>query len=196
MTAAATFLRGHRAVTADIVELIGNPRTGSRTRALAHAATSAIVAAADAGGVQIRGIRTLELADISSVSFGPDSARALTIVDDPHGLVRSAKLLIVATPTYKGTYTGLLKVFLDQYGHRELAGIVAVPIGTAAAEPHLQSVGTNLRDLLVELGATVPAPPFTVLERDLGDHAHIAADWVARHSHLLLAAFARTNSVP
>jgi FMN reductase len=177
-------------MSADIVELIGNPRPGSRTRALADAATSAIVATLHAAGVRLAGVSTLELGEIVAVSFGPGPAQPKTIMDDPHGIVRAARLLVVATPTYKGTYTGLLKVFLDQYGHRELAGIIAVPVGIAAAEAHRQSVGATLQELLVELGATVPVPPFTVLEKELDDPDRVAADWVARHGRLLVDAFA------
>jgi FMN reductase len=183
-------------MSADIVELIGNPRVGSRTRTLADAATTAIAATLEAGGVRLLGTQTLELAEIVAVSFGPDPATPTTTVDDPHGIVRAARLLVVATPTYKGTYTGLLKVFLDQYGHRELAGTVAVPVGIAAAEPHRQAVGTSLRDLLIELGATVPAPPLAVLEKELGDPDQVAADWVARNGRFLLDAFAAEQAQP
>ena len=34
----------------------------------------------------------------------------------------AGELLVIATPTYKGTYTGLLKLFLDQFGASGLAG--------------------------------------------------------------------------
>jgi FMN reductase len=176
-------------MSADVVELIGNPRAGSRTRILADAATTAIVGALDAAGVRLAGRTTLELAEIVAVSFGPGTAVPTTTVDDPHGIVRSARLLVVATPTYKGTYTGLLKIFLDQYGHRELTGVVAVPVGIAAAEAHRQSVGATLRDLLIELGATVPVPPLALLEKELEDPDRAAADWVSRHGALLTDAF-------
>jgi FMN reductase len=181
---------------ADVVELIGNPRRGSRTRALADATTSAVVAALDSARVRLAGERILELADIVSVSFGPDPVPPPVTVDDPHGIVRSARLLIVATPTYKGSYTGLLKIFLDRYGHRELAGVVAVPVAIAASAAHRDSVSANLRGLLAELGATVPAPPVAVLESELDSPDRIAAEWVDRHGHLLVDVFARTRAQP
>jgi FMN reductase len=166
----------------DVVVLVGNPRPGSRTRILAEATAAAIVStAADPAGSDPAGPRVLELAEIGAVSFGPDLARPSTVVDDPHAVVRGARLLVVGTPTYKGTYTGLLKLFLDQYGHRELAGVVAVPVAVAAAEPHRQAVAAGLEALLVELGATVPVPTFAVLEQRLADPERAAAQWVAEH---------------
>jgi FMN reductase len=167
----------------DVVVLVGNPRSGSRTGILAEATAAGIASnASEATGLKPDGPRVLELAELCAVSFGPGPAQPSTVVDDPHGVVRSARLLVVATPTYKGTYTGLLKVFLDQYGHRELAGVVAVPVAVAAAEPHRQAVAAGLEALLAELGATVPVPTFAVLEQQLADPEHLAAQWATEHA--------------
>ena len=48
--------------------------------------------------------------------------------------VQDATLLIVATPTYRGTYAGALKGLLDQLPANALAGVLAVPIVTADGE--------------------------------------------------------------
>ncbi|HKT00546.1 MAG TPA: NAD(P)H-dependent oxidoreductase [Rugosimonospora sp.] len=170
----------------DLVILVGNPRTGSRTRTLAEA-----VAAALAGtGLAIRDSRTLELADIVGVTFSSEPAYGGGGVPDPHGLVRAARLLIVATPTYKGTYTGLLKVFLDQYGAGALAATVAVPVAVSASPAHQQAVGTALATLLTELGARVPAPAVALLEPDLADTDRVVAGWAARHAGAIAAELA------
>ncbi|GIH14905.1 NAD(P)H-dependent oxidoreductase [Rugosimonospora africana] len=167
----------------DVVALIGNPRAGSRTRTLAEATAASILPAVTAaGGPALSGVRVLELAEISAVSFGPEPVRPITVLDDPHAVTRRARLLFLATPTYKGTYTGLLKVFLDQYGHRELAGVVAVPVAIAAAEPHRAAVAAALEALLDELRATVPVPALAVLESALADPKRLAAQWAAKHA--------------
>jgi FMN reductase len=177
----------------DVVVLVGNPRPGSRTRILAGATAAGILSTAvGSAGSNLDGPRVLELAEIGAVSFGPGPAQPSTVVDDPHGIVRGARLLVVGTPTYKGTYTGLLKVFLDQYGHRELAGVVAVPVAVAAAEPHRQAVAAGLEALLVELGAAVPVPTFAVLEQQLADPARVAARWVAENAPSIVDAL-KTN---
>jgi FMN reductase len=175
---------------ADVVALIGNPRSNSRTRALSDATIEALLPVVTAAGVSVVGSMTLELAEIAAVTFDQQAATATAPVDDPHGTVRSARLLVVATPTYKGTYTGLLKVFLDQYGHRELAGTVAVAVAIAASEPHRAAVGTALSTLLGELGASVPAPALSILEPAAADPDKAAHDWVEQHGHLVAAALA------
>jgi len=89
----------------------------------------------------LSGPAVLELADIATISFGQPvpvapSPAAPIRAGEPFRLVREARLLVVATPAYKGTFTGLLKIFLDQLGGREFAGAAAVSVAVAAAEPH------------------------------------------------------------
>jgi FMN reductase len=161
------------------VVVVGNPRAGSRTRRLAEAVAEALLAGPGQGP---DGVQVLELAETVGVSFGPKPAYGASTGPDPFDVVRSARLLVVATPTYKGSYTGLLKVFLDQFGQGELAGATAVPVAVAASPAHADAAASALRDVLVELGARVPAPPLAVLESQLPDGREIAAEWVARHA--------------
>jgi FMN reductase len=163
-----------------VVALIGNPRPGSRTRALADAAVAELSAR-----VALDEPRVLELSEIVGVTFSAEPAVSAAPVDEPFAVVRAARLLVVATPTYKGTYTGLLKLFLDRFGHRELSGVVAAPVAIAASEAHRQSVGGALTELLVELGANVPAPPLAVLETDVAD---AAGRWASEHGDAVAAA--------
>ncbi|WFF00173.1 NAD(P)H-dependent oxidoreductase [Micromonospora sp. WMMD964] len=170
--------------TPDLVVLVGNPRAGSRTRGIAEAVTVALL---DRLGGPPNAVQVLELAEIVGVSFGPEPAYGAKAGPDPFAAVRSARLLVVATPTYKGSYTGLVKVFLDQFGHRELAGVVAMPIAVAASPSHADAAASALRDVLVELGAQVPAPPLAVLESQLADVYEIAAQWADQHSTAISA---------
>ncbi|MDG9675877.1 NAD(P)H-dependent oxidoreductase [Micromonospora sp. DH14] len=165
--------------TPDVVVLVGNPRAGSRTRGTAEAVAAALL---DRLNESPSAVQVLELAEIVGVSFGPEPAYGAKTDADPFAAVRSARLLVVATPTYKGSYTGLLKIFLDQFGHRELAEVVAVPIAVAAAPAHAEAAASALRDVLVELGAQVPAPPLAVLESQLADVSDIAAQWADQHT--------------
>jgi FMN reductase len=164
-------------MSADLVVLVGNPRPGSRTRTLAE-----LVARELAGVLEGLGdVSVLELAEIVGVSFGSEPARGGWPAGDAFAEVRAARVLVVATPTYKGTYTGLLKVFLDQYGAGALAGTVAVPVAVAAAPRHRRSVAAALTDLLSELGAAVPAPAVALLEADLAEARSLVSAWVAEH---------------
>ncbi|MEU7800407.1 NAD(P)H-dependent oxidoreductase [Micromonospora arborensis] len=183
-------MTGGRFADADVVVLVGNPRAGSRTRAVAEAVARALLgrAAEPPGSVQV-----LELAEIVGVSFGPAPAYGATAGPDPFETVRSARLLVVATPAYKGSYTGLLKVFLDQFDHRQLAGVTAVPVAVAASPTHADAAASALLDVLVELGAQVPAPPLAVRESQLARTDEVAAHWADEHAHALaLHPIART----
>jgi FMN reductase len=164
------------------VVLVGNPRAGSRTRGLAEAVTGALL---DRVGEPPGGVQVLELAEIVGVTFGPEPARVVDRGFDAFGLVRSARLLVVATPAYKGSYTGLLKIFLDQFGHRALAGVPAVPVAVAASPAHAHAAASALRDVLAELGADVTVPPLAVPESRLGEQDEIAARWADQHAGAL-----------
>lgn len=91
-----------------------------------------------------------------------------------------ADVLLTASPTYKGTYTGLLKVFLDQIATGALAGTVAIPLLVMGSPAHTLAVETHLRPLLVELGAQVPTPGLALIEADLPDPSGVLADWAGR----------------
>lgn len=172
------------------VVLVGNPRAGSRTRALAEAVTDALLTRLD----KVDSVQVLELAEIVGVSFGPEPAHGSAPGADPFDAVRSARLLVVATPAYKGSYTGLLKVFLDQFPAGALADVVAVPVAVAASPAHAQATASALRDLLVELGAHVPAPPLAVLETRLAAAADVASEWVGSYGDAYARAIERVGA--
>ena len=52
--------------------------------------------------------------------------------------------LVVATPTYKASFTGLLKIFLDQIDAGELAGIPTVALMTGGSDAHALAVLTRV----------------------------------------------------
>ena len=70
--------------------------------------------------------------------------------------VRATPVVVVASPTYKATYTGLLKLFLDQIPADGLAGVVAIPLMLGAGPGHALAPELLLKPVLVELGATCP----------------------------------------
>jgi FMN reductase len=143
-----------------IVVVSGNPRPASRTSALAIAVGQALgpdPAVVEAGAL---GPGLLTPGD-------PATAEALDHI-------RRADLLVVATPTYKGSYTGVLKVLLDQLPSQALAGKRAVPVVTAGIAPQAAAAEALLRQLLTELGAEV-LPGLPVVEADLASGPALAA---------------------
>ena len=147
-----------------IVVVSGNPRPGSRTSALAIAVGEAI--AGRTGGFPPT---VIEVGELGPGLLTPgDEATAAAVA-----LLREAEILVVATPTYKGSYTGVLKVLLDQLPAQALAGKRAVPVVTAGVAPQAAAAEGLLRQLLTELGADVGAG-LPVVEADLPESKAIA----------------------
>ena len=87
-------------------------------------------------------------------------------VAEAKAIVKSASSLIVASPTFKATYTGLLKLFLDQFGQGELGQVTTFPLMLGAAYRHALAPELTLRPVLVEIGASCPAPGLYLLDSD------------------------------
>ena len=94
--------------------------------------------------------------------------------------VVSAQLAIFASPTFKATYTGLLKLFLDQFESGEkLDGVVAVPLMLGGSQAHAAAVELHLKPVLVELGLVCPTPGlFQIDSSYLNDPA--LDEWIER----------------
>lgn len=144
-----------------IVVIVGNPRPGSRTHQAAVAAARAVAIAAGLDSDGTGEPEVIDLSDLAPWLLQPEPPAA---VKDALDRVIAADVLVVASPTYKATYTGLLKVFLDRLPSRALSGVVALPLLVMAAPEHALAVEVHLRPLLAELGATVPTPGLALLE--------------------------------
>ncbi len=71
--------------------------------------------------------------------------------------VLDAGIVVVSTPIYRATYSGLLKVFFDLLPQDALARKVAIVIATGGGQGHLLAVDHGLRPLLASVGALVVA---------------------------------------
>ncbi len=151
--------------------VVGNPKAGSRTLALAEAVAAV---AADAAGLDGAGRLTVDLAALGPQLFDWSSAR----VQEAVGGIRSCSLVVVASPTYKASYTGLLKSFLDWFSTTDLLGVTVVPVMTGAGAHHALAVEVHLRPVLVELGASLPTRGLYVTERELAGADDVIATWL------------------
>lgn len=152
-----------------VAVVVGNPKPQSRTLNAALALADALVPVT--GDVE-RLVVDLGVLGPSLLDW------ASTEVADLNAAVAASSLVIVASPTYKATYTGLLKVFLDRYGHNGLAGTVAVPLMTGAAPVHALAPEVHLKPLLAELGASVPTRGLYLVESSFDDLPAAVAPWV------------------
>ncbi|GAB2448572.1 FMN reductase [Conyzicola lurida] len=134
-------------MTLTIDGVVGNPRQGSKTLAATTAFVELLATRIGADSTHVHDL----------AAFG---SRVLDYADPAAAALRStltgAQVLVVATPVYKGSYTGLLKAFLDGYGPGALADTLTIPFTVAASPEHSLAGATHLQPLLDELGAISP----------------------------------------
>ena len=176
--------------TGAVTVVVGNPKPGSRTLDAATALADALIdtalvdpvtpgQAGTNGSAVPRRAETIDLANIADGLLAPWrlSPAASAAADG----AQSSALLILATPTYKASYTGLLKLFLDVFPAGSLAGTVVVPLVTSGGEAHRYLGDLQLRPVLSELGAVVPAPSLLLTEPEIGQSADLALAYARRY---------------
>ena len=166
MSANETLERPASQATIDVVAVTGNPRAGSRTAALTRHVAMEI--AGRVAGLDHARLVELDLA--APEAPGEDRVAAL----------RGATIAIIASPTYKATYTGLLKSLLDRVPHDGLAGVIAIPLMVAGDRVHALAVELHLRPVLVELGAVTPTRGLFFEESSLEHPGAVLDPWLAR----------------
>jgi len=136
-------------VTAPVIGLSGSPKPVSRSRALLELALAAL---------ERQGAGPSRLIDLAQL---PSDAllgrREHREVSDAVQSVLDAGIVVVSTPVYRATYSGLLKVFFDLLPQDALTRKVAIPIATGGGPTHLLAVDHGLRPLLASVGALVVA---------------------------------------
>jgi FMN reductase len=149
------------------VVVVGNPKIGSRTRQAAELVAERLTGTPPTA--------CIEVAELGGALFewGDPSVAAAKEV------VRGADLVVFASPTFKATYSGLLKLFLDQFAAGELGGMPAVAL-MLGASPHRALAGEHtLKPVLSEIGCSCPAPALFLLDSAWRDSPELDA-WIER----------------
>ena len=162
----------------DVGIVVGNPKARSRTLTLAEQVAAA---AAEAAGLDGADRLTVDLADVGPELFDWSSARVKEAVAG----IRSCALVVVASPTYKASYTGLMKSFLDWFSTTDLGGVTLIPVMTGAGAHHALAVEVHLRPVLVELGASLPTRGLYVTEAELVNSDDVISTWLRTAGPLL-----------
>ncbi|MGL5831673.1 MAG: NADPH-dependent FMN reductase [Waterburya sp.] len=69
-------------------------------------------------------------------------------------LIEQAKTVIISTPVYKSSYTGVLKALLDLMPQYAFAEKTILPIAIGGTINHLLSIDYSIKPLLSAMGAT------------------------------------------
>jgi FMN reductase len=148
-----------------VAVVVGNPKPKSRTLVAATYVAQQLAAAPDL---------VIDLADLGPALLDWSNPDVTDLVKQ----VGAADLVVVASPTYKAAYTGLLKVFLDRFaGGTGLSGL-AVPLMLGGSPAHSLAPELTLRPVLTEIGGTVPGRGLYVVDAQHDDPAAYA-DWLA-----------------
>lgn len=128
-----------------IVTITGSPSQPSRSAALAsHVAARLITRGFDVEAINVRELPASEL--FAGRTEDPTIATAIRRVE-------RADAVVVTTPIYKASYTGVLKSFLDVLPQFALSGKVVLPLATGGTIAHVLALDYALRPVLAALGA-------------------------------------------
>lgn len=138
----------------------GSPSTPSRTAALLDDVAEQI----EALGQDATRLEVLDL-----------PANALLRADAHHPAIRGAiaavelaGALVIGTPVYKASFSGVLKTFLDVLPQKAFTGKSVLPLAAGGTNAHLLSIDYALRPVLQSLCPRHVAPGRFVLDSHLG----------------------------
>ncbi|MBB1253314.1 NADPH-dependent FMN reductase [Streptomyces alkaliterrae] len=142
-----------------VLVISGSPSPTSKTEFVGeHVARRLAEHAWHTGHLRVRELPARALLDADVTD--PDISRAVDLVAQAEGIV-------LATPTYKASFSGLLKVFLDllpQYGFTHK---VVLPLATGGSGAHVLVLDYALRPVAHSLGARHVVQGHFLLDRDL-----------------------------
>lgn len=125
------------------VAISGSPSRESKSRRLlAHGAERL---SANGVGTPIVDLCVLPADDLLGRSRSPAIVRALDSV-------AGARVILVATPVYRASFSGLLKCFFDLLPQDALAGKTAILIATGGSPAHSLVIDYALRPLIASVG--------------------------------------------
>lgn len=151
--------------TASIVGVSGSLSPRSRTRVIVETILR------DVADVQPARVTLVDIAEIAgdlAASRGRTDLRAGA--DAAIRAIEAADVLVVGTPVYRGSYTGLFKHLFDMVDQRALAEVPVILSATGGSDRHALVIDQELRPLFSFFGAlTVPTGVYAT-EADFRDY--------------------------
>jgi FMN reductase len=142
-----------------ILLVSASPSRPSRTAALLDHVASLV---ADAGHDAVRlDVGSLPAEALLHADISDEAVQAALVE------VELADALVIGTPVYKASYSGVLKTFLDLLPQKALAGKTVLPLATGGTIAHLLSIDYALRPVLQTLCPRHVVPGRFVLDAHL-----------------------------
>jgi len=128
--------------TVRLVAVSGNVTSPSRTRVLTGHIVQAVEsrAAVETDVIELSEIGPLLGSALTRDALSPTAAAAVSSIE-------SADILVVASPVYRASYTGLFKHLFDFVGYDALAGVPVILAATGGSERHSLAIDHQLRPL-------------------------------------------------
>ena len=144
-----------------ILVLSGSPSPNSKTAMVAEQAGEMLLEQrTDIALTHVRASDLVPTAVLTADFANPGLKRLAALLDAAHGV-------IVATPIFKASFSGLLKAVLDVMPQFGLAGKVVLPIGTGGSLAHVLALDYSMRPVLQSMGARHIVQAHFAWENDL-----------------------------
>jgi FMN reductase len=153
----------------NVLVISGSPSSTSKTERVAEHLARRLTTA----GHEVEHLRLRRLPAEPLLSADTDNASVANAVAQ----VAKADGIVLATPTYKAAYSGLLKVFLDLLPQFGFAGKAVLPLATGGSVAHVLALDYALRPVISSLGARHVVQSFFILNH----HLEVAGDRLEIH---------------
>lgn len=161
--------------TLSIVGFAGSPARPSRTRNLVETIvrTAALRADAQAEVYDLTEVHPSLGATLDAREAPPDLA---ALID----AITAADALVVGSPVYKGTYTGLFKHLFDLIEPKALKNKPIALSATGGSERHALVIDHGLRPLFAFFSADILSAGIYATEADFAEHRPVGPALIAR----------------
>ncbi|MFD0711961.1 NADPH-dependent FMN reductase [Paenibacillus sp. GCM10027626] len=129
----------------NIVIVTGSPTEGSRLNGIVEFASKAIAGA----GWDVTELRVTDL-PAEDVMFARWDSPAII---EANRIIAEADAVVIASPVYKASYTGVLKAFLDLLPQKGLEGKAVLPLFIGGTIAHLLAIDYAMKPVLSALYA-------------------------------------------
>jgi FMN reductase len=144
---------------ANVLSVSGSPSASSRTNRLLRHLDNRLIA--QGHEVIPLDVRTLPAEALLGADF-----RHPAIVEATELFAR-VDGVVVGTPVYKASYSGVLKSLLDLLPQYALTGKTVLPLATGGTTAHVLAIDYALRPVLTSMGATHIVQGWFTLDKDI-----------------------------
>ncbi|MET8952810.1 NADPH-dependent FMN reductase [Streptomyces sp. NPDC004533] len=147
---------------ATVLSVSGSPSASSRTNRLLRHLDQRLIAQ----GHQVvpLDVRTIPAEALLGADFRHPAIAEVT------ELFARADGVVVGTPVYKASYSGVLKALLDLLPQYALTGKIVLPLATGGSTAHVLAIDYALRPVLNSMGAAHIVQGWFTLDKDITVH--------------------------